>query len=172
MKKKVLAQPCEKPLELNENHGYHRSNGSRNVSNSRGKMSDDLETTLRTQEELGSDISKGAVVALKIANKTIIKLQNNFDALSTSFKNYMQNNDERWAKLDKRHEILAANMAKLQGLVEAYHSDASKYKLIVDIVKFFFGSPKRVVASLVTIAVLLGYAKLDQITNIIKMLLG
>lgn len=161
MKKTVRQQPCNNSLDLDAKNGYHKNSGSRNASKSEKTMCEDLEATLKAQEELGSDMSKGATIALKAALNTIKRLR-------VDFKSYTELNDQRWQALDKRHEVLAENMKKLQDSVNAYISDATKYKLIVDIAKALFGSPKKTITTLIVVAVIFGLVKLDTIIELVK----
>lgn len=121
-------------------------------------MCKDLDAALEMQKELGgADTTKGAIMLFKAAAKSMNKL-------SEKIETHIKEADERWTTVDNKLETL-------QKSFDEYMTDATKYRLIVEIFKALFGTAKRSILTLCWLAVILGLAHLKDIIELLKALI-
>lgn len=120
-------------------------------------MCKDLETAMEIQKELGGDTTKGAVLLFKAAAKSMNKLSEKMEA-------HIKEADARW-------ETVEAKLENLQKSFDEYKTDATKYRLIVELIKALFGTTKRSIVTLVWFGVLFGVFHLRDLLEVLKTLI-
>lgn len=120
-------------------------------------MCEELKAALELQKELGNvDTTKGAIMLFKAAANSMTKM-------SAVMKEHIEEAGRKWDKL-------AADIQDLKASFEEYKTDATKYRLIVELVKALFGTARRSVLTLVWFAVLVGVVHLKDIIDLLKAL--
>lgn len=120
-------------------------------------MCKDLEAAMEIQKELGGDTTKGAVLLFKAAAKSMEKITHKMD-------DHIKEADKRWKTVETKLE-------NLQKSFNDYMTDATKYRLIVEVFKALFGTTKRSVLTLVWFAVIMGLVHIKDILELLKMFL-
>ena len=120
-------------------------------------MCEDLEKALEMQQELGIETTKGAILLFKAVVSSIHKMNH-------AMKEYVEGTD-------KRLTALAQDIKYLKDSFEEYKTDATKYRLIVELIKALFGTTKRSILTLVWFAVLVGVVHLKDIIDLLKALI-
>ena len=121
-------------------------------------MCEELKAALELQKELGNvDTTKGAIMLFKAAANSMTKM-------SAVMKEHIEEADRKWDKL-------AADIRDLKASFEEYKTDATKYRLIVELIKALFGTTKRSILTLVWFAVLVGVVHLKDIIELLKALI-
>ena len=120
-------------------------------------MCRDLDTAMELQKELGgADTTKGAIMLFKAAAKSMNKL-------SEKIETHIKEADERWTTVDNKLETL-------QKSFDEYMTDATKYRLIVEIFKALFGTTKRSILTLAWFGVIMGLVHLKDVIEILATL--
>ena len=120
-------------------------------------MCEDLEKALEMQQELGIETTKGAILLFKAVVSSIHKM-------NRAMKEYVVGTDKRLTEL-------AQDIKYLKDSFEEYKMDATKYRLIVELIKALFGTTKRSILTLVWFAVLVGVVHLKDIIDLLKALI-
>ena len=120
-------------------------------------MCEDLEKAIEIQQELGVETTKGASLLFKAAVSSMNKM-------SRVMKEHIEDADKRWS-------ALAQDIKDLKNSFEEYKTDATKYRLIVELIKALFGTAKRSILTLVWFAVLVGVVHLKDIIELLKALI-
>ena len=120
-------------------------------------MCEELKAALELQKELGNvDTTKGAIMLFKAAANSMAKM-------SAAMKEHIEEADKKWDKL-------AADIQDLKASFEEYKTDATKYRLIVEIFKALFGTTKRSIMTLIYFAFIMGAIHLKDILPILTSL--
>lgn len=117
-------------------------------------MCDELEKAIEIQSEYDVDTTKGATLLAKAAVRSMRKMNEIFIA-------HQKEAEQRWQTIDNKLETL-------QKSFDDYKTDATKYRLIVELIKALFGTTKRSILTLVWFAVLLGAVHLKDILELLK----
>lgn len=120
-------------------------------------MCDDLNNAIEIQEQLGADTTKGAMMLMKAAAKSISKVSK---AMNEHIK-----------ESDTKLNALSADVRKLTEAFEAYKLDATRYQLIVEICKALFGTTKRSVMTLVYFGIIVGLVHMQDLIELLKALI-
>ena len=120
-------------------------------------MCEDVEKALEMQQELGIETTKGAILLFKAVVSSIHKM-------NRAMKEYVEGTDKRLTEL-------AQDIKYLKASFEEYKTDATKYRLIVELIKALFGTTKRSILTLVWFAVLVGVVHLKDIIDLLKALI-
>lgn len=118
-------------------------------------MCDELEKALEIQTEYEVDTTKGATLLAKAALKSMRKMNEMFVA-------HQKEAEERWRAVDDKLE-------NLQKSFDEYRMDATKYRLIVELIKALFGTPKKSVLTLVWFGVIIGMVHIKDMLELLKM---
>lgn len=119
-------------------------------------MCEDLDRAMEIQTELGgADTTKGAIMLFKAAATSMNKLSKKVDA-------HVKESD-KW-----RSEVVK-EIKELKEAFEEYRMDATKYRLIVEVFKALFGTPKRSILTLVWFAVIIGLVHLKDVIELLKL---
>lgn len=131
-------------------------------------MCDDLQTAIHTQEELGTDTTKGAMMLIKAAATSIKKSQ-------TALQKHIAESEEKMTRIEQKVDVKLSKIDKkvddLTKSFEAYKMDATKYQLIVEVCRALFGSVKRTVLTFVVFGVLMGFVHMSEILDLLKAML-
>jgi hypothetical protein len=119
-------------------------------------MCDELAKAIEIQSEYDVDTTKGATLLAKAALKSM-------RAMNENFIKHCEESDKKWGQL-------AQDIKELKASFEEYKTDATKYRLIVELVKALFGTPKKSILTLCWFAVLIGVAHLKDIIELLKVL--
>ena len=120
-------------------------------------MCDELAKALELQEEYKVETTKGATLLAKAALRSMVKMNENFI--------------KHCEEADKRWDALAQDIKDIKNSFEEYKMDATKYRLIVELIKALFGTTKRSILTLVWFAVLVGVVHLKDIIELLKALI-
>lgn len=121
-------------------------------------MCEDLDRAMEIQTELGgADTTKGAIMLFKAAATSMNKLSKKVDA--------------HVKESDKWRSELVKEIKELKESFEEYKTDATKYRLIVEIFKALFGSTKRSILTLVWLGVLMGLVHFKDVVELLKILI-
>lgn len=119
-------------------------------------MCDDLTKAMEISKEYGGKIPKGVEVLFKAAAQSVDKMNN-------TVKKYMSGVDERLDRMENDIRALTASF-------EEYKTDATKYRLIVELAKAMFGTTRRAVMTLVWFAVFVGLVHIKDVIELLKMM--
>lgn len=120
-------------------------------------MCNELEQAIEMQEQLGTDTTKGAMMLMKAAAKSITKL-------SAQLKEHI-------AKDEQNTREIVAELKAVKDTLKSYQTDATKWQLIVMLCDHLFGNVKRSLVTLVYIAIIFGLANLKDIIELLKALI-
>lgn len=121
-------------------------------------MCEDLDRAMEIQTELGgADTTKGAIMLFKAAATSMNKLSKKVDA-------HVKESD-KW-----RSEVMK-EIKELKEAFEEYRTDATKYRLIVELFKTLFGTTKRSVVTLMWFGAIFGVLHIKDMIEILKALL-
>lgn len=120
-------------------------------------MCDELQKAIELQSEYNVDTTKGATLLAKATLRSMVKMNENFIK-------HCGESDRRWG-------VLAQDIKDLKASFEEYKMDATKYRLIVELIKALFGTTKRSILTLVWFAVLVGVVHLKDIIELLKALI-
>lgn len=119
-------------------------------------MCNELEQAIEMQEQLGTDTTKGAMMLMKAAAKSITKL-------SAQLKEHIAE--------DKRNTAqIITELQSVRQTLQQYQTDATKWQLIVMLCNHLFGTPKQCIITLIYITVIFGLANIKDIIDIVKAL--
>ena len=131
-------------------------------------MCDDLAQALELNKEIGAKTTKGAEFLFKAAVKSMMKMNQNFIE-------YKKSEDARFAKhqeeAEARWNAVDAKLEYLQKSFDEYKTDATKYRLIVELIKALFGTTKRSLVTLAWFGVLMGLFHIKDIVDLLKVLI-
>ena len=120
-------------------------------------MCEELKAAIKKKKELGNvDTTKGAIMLFKAAANSMAKM-------SAAMKEHIEEAGKKWDKL-------AADIQDLKASFEEYKTDATKYRLIVEIFKALFGTTKRSIMTLIYFAFIMGAIHLKDILPILTSL--
>lgn len=119
-------------------------------------MCEDLEKALEMQQELGIETTKGAILLFKAVVSSIHKM-------NRAMKEYVEGTDKRLTEL-------AQDIKYLKDSFEEYKTDATKYRLIVELIKALFGTTKRSIMTMIYFAFIMGAIHLKDILPILTSL--
>ena len=88
---------------------------------------------------------------------------NSMAKMSAAMKEHIEEANRKWDKL-------AADIQDLKASFEEYKTDATKYRLIVEIFKALFGTTKRSIMTLIYFAFIMGAIHLKDILPILTSL--
>lgn len=124
-------------------------------------MCDDLEAAITAQEELGTDATKGALILTKAALKSLKKQGSEMQKMARDFKTHV-------VESDKKLEILTTDVAEIKEKVDLLATDATKWQLVIQVIKALFGDTRRCVLTTVWIAMIFGAIHFEQILDLLK----
>lgn len=124
-------------------------------------MCEELENALETQEVLGAEMTKGASLAFKAAIKSMRKQGEEMKHMAQDFKRHVEESEQ------KLHD-LAEDVKSIKSSVESFQADATKWQLILQILKALFGDTKRCVLTTVWVALILGAVHFSEIIELLK----
>lgn len=119
-------------------------------------MCDELQKAIELQREYDVDTTKGATLLAKAAVKSM-------KAMNENFIKHCEDSERKWGQL-------AQDIKELKASFEEYKTDATKYRLIVELIKALFGTTKRSILTLMWFAVLVGVVHLKDIIDLLKVL--
>lgn len=130
-------------------------------------MCDELAKAIEMQTEYKVDTTKGATLLAKAAVKSMMKMNENF-------LKHQKEENERFVKhqqeADARWNVIEAKLENLQRSFDEYRTDATKYRLIVELVKALFGTTKRSIVTLMWFGAILGMFHLKDMIEVLKVL--
>lgn len=124
-------------------------------------MCEELENALETQEALGANMTKGASLAFKAAIKSMRKQGEEMKRMAQDFKRHVEESEQRL------HD-LAEDVKSIKSSVESFQADATKWQLVLQILKALFGDTKRCVLTTVWVALILGAVHFSEIIELLK----
>lgn len=120
-------------------------------------MCDELQKAIEMQTEYDVDTTKGATLLAKAAVKSM-------RAMNENFIKHCEDSERKWG-------LLAQDIKDLKASFEEYKTDATKYRLIVEIFKALFGTTKRSILTMCWLVVILGMAHIKDLIDILKLLI-
>lgn len=120
-------------------------------------MCDELQKAIELQSEYNVDTTKGATLLAKATLRSMKKM-------NEMFVEHQKEAEERWKAIDGRLE-------NLQRSFDDYKTDATKYRLIVEIFKALFGTAKRSILTMCWLVVILGMVHIKDLIDILKLLI-
>lgn len=124
-------------------------------------MCDELETAIETQEQVGTDATKGALALTKAALKSMKKQGNAMKEMAEKFNKHVEESDKRLASM-------SADIKYIKETVNTFYADATKWQLIIQICKALFGDTKRCILTTVWGALILGAVHFSEIIELLK----
>lgn len=119
-------------------------------------MCNELEQAIEMQEQLGTDTTKGAMMLMKAAAKSITKL-------SAQLKEHIVKDEQNTAQI-------IAELQSLRESLQQYQQDATKWQVIVMLCQRLFGNTRRCIITLVYISIVFGLANFSDIVEMLKAL--
>ena len=130
-------------------------------------MCNELAKAIEMQAEYKVDTTKGATLLAKAAVKSMMKMNENF-------LKYQKEENDRFVKhqqeADARWNVIETKLENLQRSFDEYRTDATKYRLIVELVKALFGTTKRSIVTLMWVGAILGMFHLKDMVEVLKVL--
>jgi hypothetical protein len=127
-------------------------------------MCDDLEHAIELQEEIGSDTTKGAMMLLKTAAKSIARV-------STQLKAHIEEDKKNTEMLAGRMATLEATVREFKVAFEKYQTDAVKWQVVVGLLNWLFGSAKRTFVTILTFGIVFGVIHINDVVEVIRALI-
>lgn len=127
-------------------------------------MCDDLEQAIELQEEIGSDTTKGAMMLLKAAAKSIARV-------STQLKAHIEEDKKNTEMLAGRMATLEATVREFKVAFEKYQTDAVKWQVVVGLLNWLFGSAKRTFVTVLTFGIVFGVIHINDVVEVIRALI-
>ena len=127
-------------------------------------MCDDLEQAIELQEEIGSDTTKGAMMLLKAAAKSIARV-------STQLKAHIEEDKKNTEMLAGRMATLEATVREFKVAFEKYQTDAVKWQVVVGLLNWLFGSAKRTFVTILTFGIVFGVIHIKDVVEVIRALI-
>lgn len=127
-------------------------------------MCDDLEHAIELQEEIGSDTTKGAMMLLKAAAKSIARV-------STQLKDHIAEDKKNAEVLAERMAALEATVREFKVAFEKYQTDAVKWQVVVGLLNWLFGSAKRTFVTILTFGIVFGVIHIKDVVEVIRALI-
>lgn len=127
-------------------------------------MCDDLEQAIELQEEIGSDTTKGAMMLLKAAAKSIARV-------STQLKAHIEEDKKNTEMLAGRMATLEATVREFKVAFEKYQTDAVKWQVVVGLLNWLFGSAKRTFVTILTFGIVFGVIHINDVVEVIRALI-
>lgn len=127
-------------------------------------MCADLEEAIKLQEEIGSDTTKGAMMLLKAAAKSIARV-------SAELKAHIEEDKKNTEVLASRMATLEATVREFKVAFEKYQTDAVKWQVVVGLLNWLFGSAKRTFVTVLTFGIVLGAIHIKDVVEVIRALI-
>ena len=127
-------------------------------------MCADLEEAIKLQEELGSDTTKGAMMLLKAAAKSIARV-------SAELKAHIEEDKKNTEMLASRMATLEATVREFKVAFEKYQTDAVKWQVVVGLLNWLFGSAKRTFVTILTFGIVFGAIHINDVVEVIRALI-
>ena len=127
-------------------------------------MCADLEEAIKLQEEIGSDTTKGAMMLLKAAAKSIARV-------SAELKAHMEEDKKNTEMLASRMATLEATVREFKVAFEKYQTDAVKWQVVVGLLNWLFGSAKRTFVTILTFGIVFGAIHINDVVEVIRALI-
>lgn len=127
-------------------------------------MCDDLEQAIELQEKIGSDTTKGAMMLLKAAAKSIARV-------STQLKAHIEEDKKNTEMLAGRMATLEATVREFKVAFEKYQTDAVKWQVVVGLLNWLFGSAKRTFVTVLTFGIVFGVIHINDVVEVIRALI-
>lgn len=127
-------------------------------------MCADLEQAIKLQEEIGSDTTKGAMMLLKAAAKSIARV-------SAELKAHIEEDKKNTEVLASRMATLEATVREFKVAFEKYQTDAVKWQVVVGLLNWLFGSAKRTFVTVLTFGIVLGAIHIKDVVEVIRALI-
>lgn len=127
-------------------------------------MCDDLEQAIELQEEIGSDTTKGAMMLLKAAAKSIARV-------STQLKAHIEEDKKNTEVLADRMATLEATVREFKLAFEKYQTDAVKWQVVVGLLNWLFGSAKRTFVTILAFGIVFGVIHIKDVVEVIRALI-
>lgn len=123
-------------------------------------MCDDLQKAINLQEQFGGDTTKGAMMLFKEAAKAMQRI-------SEEMRAHIKASNKRHAETANKLAAISASVDELKAAFTAYQTDATKYRLIVEITKALFGDARRCVITLVYFGIIMGLVNMREIIGLL-----
>lgn len=127
-------------------------------------MCADLEEAIKLQEEIGSDTTKGAMMLLKAAAKSIARV-------SAELKAHIEEDKKNTEMLASRMATLEATIREFKVAFEKYQTDAVKWQVVVGLLNWLFGSAKRTFVTILTFGIVFGAIHINDVVEVIRALI-
>ena len=127
-------------------------------------MCADLEEAIKLQEEIGSDTTKGAMMLLKAAAKSIARV-------SAELKAHIDEDKKNTEMLASRMATLEATVREFKVAFEKYQTDAVKWQVVVGLLNWLFGSAKRTFVTILTFGIVFGAIHINDVVEVIRALI-
>ena len=127
-------------------------------------MCADLEEAIKLQEEIGSDTTKGAMMLLKAAAKSIARV-------SAELKAHIEEDKKNTEMLASRMATLEATVREFKVAFEKYQTDAVKWQVVVGLLNWLFGSAKRTFVTILTFGIVFGAIHINDVVEVIRALI-
>lgn len=127
-------------------------------------MCADLEQAIELQEKIGSDTTKGAMMLLKAAAKSIARV-------SAELKAHIDEDKKNTEVLASRMATLEATVREFKVAFEKYQTDAVKWQVVVGLLNWLFGSAKRTFVTVLTFGIVLGAIHIKDVVEVIRALI-
>ena len=127
-------------------------------------MCADLEQAIELQEKIGSDTTKGAMMLLKAAAKSIARV-------SAELKAHIEEDKKNTEMLASRMVTLEATIREFKVAFEKYQTDAVKWQVVVGLLNWLFGSAKRTFVTILTFGIVFGVIHIKDVVEVIHALI-
>lgn len=127
-------------------------------------MCDDLEHAIELQEKTGSDTTKGAMMLLKAAAKSIARV-------SAQLKDHIVEDKKNTEELANRMTALETTVREFKDAFEKYQTDAVKWQVVVGLLNWLFGTAKRTFVTVLTFGIVFGAIHIKDVIEVIRALI-
>lgn len=127
-------------------------------------MCDDLEHAIELQEKIGSDTTKGAMMLLKAAAKSIARV-------SAQLKDHIVEDKKNTEELANRMTALETTVREFKDAFEKYQTDAVKWQVVVGLLNWLFGTAKRTFVTVLTFGIVFGAIHIKDVIEVIRALI-
>lgn len=127
-------------------------------------MCDDLEHAIELQEEMGSDTTKGAMMLLKAAAKSIARV-------SAQLKDHILEDKKNTEELANRMTALETTVREFKDAFEKYQTDAVKWQVVVGLLNWLFGTAKRTFVTILTFGIVFGAIHIKDVIEVMRALI-
>lgn len=127
-------------------------------------MCDELETALEAHQTLVGEADKGTLLLVKASLKTFKKQGAEMKQIAADFKRHVEESE---VKLN----ALTADVKVIKDTMASFQADATKWQMVIQVLKALFGDSKRCVITLMYLAVILGAVHFSEIIELLKALI-